>query len=112
MTTDCLFCKIAGGQIPANVVKQTDTYLAFRDIDPQAPTHILVIPKEHFTSISDVRDANLLGSLFQAATAIAAEEKLDKGFRIVVNTGSDGGQTVFHIHIHLLGGRNMTWPPG
>lgn len=112
MTADCLFCKIAGGQIPAKLVKNTETYAAFRDINPQAPTHILIIPKEHFNDITDVRDANLLGSLFQAAKDIASEEKLDNGFRLVVNTGSDGGQTVIHLHIHLLGGRNMTWPPG
>ncbi len=112
MTDDCLFCKIAGGQIPAKVVKETDSYMAFRDINPQAPTHILVIPKSHFADVSQVKDAQLLGSLMQAAAGIAAEEKLGNGFRLVVNTGADGGQTVFHLHIHLLGGRSLDWPPG
>jgi len=108
----CLFCKIVAGEIPAKLVKTGESYLAFRDINPQAPTHILLIPKEHFASLPDVKDAKLLGTLFQAAAEIAAEEKLDKGFRLVVNTGAESGQTVFHIHIHILGGRPMEWPPG
>lgn len=109
---NCLFCKIVEGQIPAQLVKDDEHYLAFKDINPQAPCHILLIPKVHYSSIADVRDTNLLGSLFAAATEIASEEKLDKGFRLVVNTGAEAGQTVFHLHIHILGGRNMGWPPG
>jgi histidine triad (HIT) family protein len=109
---NCIFCKIAAGEIPANIVKKGDNYVAFRDLNPQAPTHVLIIPKEHFSGLPDVRDANLLGSLMQAAAEIAAELGLDNGFRCVVNTGTEGGQTVFHLHIHLLGGRNMEWPPG
>ncbi len=109
---NCIFCKIVTGQIQVNIVKSSDDYMAFNDLNPQAPTHILIIPKEHYSALPDVRDANLLGSLLQAASEIAAEQGLENGFRLVVNTGPDGGQTVFHLHIHLLGGRSMHWPPG
>lgn len=108
----CVFCKIVSGEIPASIIKSSDDYVAFRDLNPQAPTHILIIPKKHFSTLADVRNANLLGSLFQAGAEIAAELALENGFRLVVNTGPDGGQTVFHLHIHLLGGRRMHWPPG
>jgi len=109
---NCIFCKIVSGEIPAKLVKSGDDYVAFRDLSPQAPTHILVIPKQHHSSLADVRDPSLLGSLFFAAGEIARDEGLDKGYRLVVNSGPDGGQTVFHLHIHLLGGRSMDWPPG
>jgi histidine triad (HIT) family protein len=109
---NCIFCKIASEEIQANVVKKGENYVAFRDLNPQAPTHVLIIPKEHHSGLPDVKDANLLGSLFQVAAEIAAELGLDNGFRLVVNTGPEGGQTVFHLHIHLLGGRSMQWPPG
>lgn len=109
---NCIFCKIVKGEIPASKVKEGDNYIAFNDINAQAPTHILIIPKEHFADISEVKDANLSGHLLQAASDIARELKLDKGYRIVINTGADAGQTVFHLHLHILGGRTMQWPPG
>jgi histidine triad (HIT) family protein len=109
---NCIFCKIVKGEIPANKVKEGDNYFAFNDINPQAPTHILIIPKEHFADLTEVKDANLLGHLVQAAGDLAKELKLEKGFRVVINTGSDAGQTVFHLHLHLFGGRIMQWPPG
>ena len=113
--TDCLFCKIVGGDIPAAKVYEDDTILAFEDIDPQAPTHILLIPKQHFFSLRDVPDTGggLFGHILLKAKDIARERGLgEDGYRIVLNTGRDGGQAVFHIHFHLLGGRRMGWPPG
>jgi histidine triad (HIT) family protein len=111
---DCLFCKIAAGTIPAEIVAQNDNVLAFRDISPQAPTHILVIPKNHVTSIAETTAAHvsLVGELVLLAKIVAEKERLANGYRMVFNTGKDGGQTVFHLHLHLLGGRQMTWPPG
>ncbi|MBX9668916.1 MAG: histidine triad nucleotide-binding protein [Candidatus Obscuribacterales bacterium] len=113
-TTDpsCLFCKIIKKEINANIVDEGDDFVAFRDINPQAPTHVLVIPKEHIRNIAEADDANHLGSLFRTACTVAQREKLNGGFRLVVNNGDDGGQTVHHLHIHILGGRSMTWPPG
>ncbi len=108
----CLFCKIINKEIPAKIVEEEDDWLAFRDINPQAPTHVLVIPKEHIDNIAKGSDEKLLGKLFQKACSIAKSEKLDNGFRLVVNTGDDGGQTVHHLHIHVLGGRQLHWPPG
>jgi histidine triad (HIT) family protein len=109
---NCVFCQIVSGKIAATIVKSGDYYLAFRDINPQAPTHILVIPRQHYSCLADVRNAEILGSLFHAAADIASELNLDGGFRLVVNTGAQAGQSVFHLHIHLLGGRTMHWPPG
>jgi histidine triad (HIT) family protein len=109
---DCLFCKIIDKQIPSNPVTENEEMIAIRDINPQAPTHILIIPKHHAKDITEMTDHSLTGRLFAAAKSIAASEGLGKGFRLVVNTGPDGGQTVDHLHIHLLGGRFMTWPPG
>jgi histidine triad (HIT) family protein len=112
---DCLFCKIAAGEIPAEKVKEADDWIAFRDISPQAPTHILIIPREHIATLNEVAPGNetLLGSLFLAAKQIAAEEGIaESGYRAVVNCNADAGQAVFHIHMHLLGGREMGWPPG
>jgi histidine triad (HIT) family protein len=111
----CLFCRIASGEIPAQEVRSTPDVVAFRDINPQAPTHILIIPRKHIPSVSEMgeEDAQLVGRLFLMARDPAEEEKLsDAGFRMVVNAGADAGQTVFHIHLHLLGGRAMGWPPG
>ncbi|MCI0618774.1 histidine triad nucleotide-binding protein [bacterium] len=108
----CLFCKIINKEIPAKIVSEEDDWLAFRDINPQAPTHVLVIPKEHIDNISNAKDEKLLGRLFQKAASIAKSENLENGFRVVVNTGDDGGQTVHHLHIHVLGGRQLHWPPG
>ena len=113
MASDCIFCKIAAGEIPAAVVKRTDRLVAFRDVSPQAPVHILVIPTEHLASLAEVTDARLLGEMLMLARDIArAEQIADDGYRVVLNTNRDGGQTVFHLHLHLLGGRRLTWPPG
>ena len=111
---DCLFCKIASGAIPVKRLYEDDHILAFPDINPQAPTHILVIPKKHFASLAHTTavDTEMLGHLMAATVKIASAENLDSGYRLVINTGPDGGQTVGHLHMHLLGGRHMTWPPG
>ncbi len=112
---DCLFCKMINGEIAPDVVLETDDVLAFRDINPQAPTHVLVIPKEHVSSINDL-DAHhdaLVGRLYLAAKEIAAREGIEaSGYRTVMNCGEGAGQTVFHMHLHVLGGRRMEWPPG
>jgi histidine triad (HIT) family protein len=113
--TDCLFCRIVAGEIPADVVLSTPDLMAFRDINPQAPTHILIIPKAHVASVSDLDpdQAELMGKLFLAARELAEREGIaQEGYRMVVNAGAAAGQTVFHIHMHLLGGRGMAWPPG
>lgn len=112
--SDCLFCAIVAGEIPATVVRETDRVLAFRDIAPQAPVHVVVIPKEHHADVSALTasDPALAGELLAEVARVAADEGLVHGFRVVLNTGADGGQTVFHVHAHLLGGRGLTWPPG
>jgi len=112
MTDSCLFCRIVRGEIPAKIVRQDEHTVAFRDIDPKAPTHILVIPKEHVASLDEATDPTMLGRLMLAAAEIARSEGITDGYRTVVNTGAGAGQTVFHIHLHLLGGRKLTWPPG
>lgn len=109
---NCIFCKIIDGQIPSKVVGENEHAFAIRDVNPQAPTHILILPKNHIPNIGEADNPEVLGRLFQTATSIAKKEGLGKGYRLVVNTGDDGGQTVHHLHIHLLGGRFMTWPPG
>jgi histidine triad (HIT) family protein len=110
--TDCLFCKIVAKEIPADVVGETATTLAFRDISPKAPTHVLVIPKTHFRDISELsRDSDAAANLLAAAASVAENEGLEH-FRLVFNTGSEAGQSVFHVHAHVLGGRAMSWPPG
>jgi histidine triad (HIT) family protein len=109
----CLFCKIARGEIPATIVRQDERYVAFRDINPQAPTHVLVIPRTHIASLNDVTDPALVGGLGLFARAVAQAEGLaERGYRVVMNTNGDGGQTVFHLHAHVMGGRAMKWPPG
>jgi histidine triad (HIT) family protein len=111
----CLFCKIVSGEIPAAVVYQDDHIVAFNDINPQAPTHVLVVPRRHVASLNDLQDGDetLVGAMVRAAAAIARERGIAaSGFRTVFNTNGDAGQTVFHIHLHLLGGRPMAWPPG
>jgi histidine triad (HIT) family protein len=111
--SDCLFCKIVGGEIPAAVVKREGRMLAFRDVNPQAPTHLLVIPTHHVASLDQAQDSGLLGELLRFTSALAREEGIaERGYRVVLNTNPDGGQTVYHLHAHLLGGRAMTWPPG
>lgn len=113
MDEPCIFCRIARGEIPAQMVASTVDIAAFRDLNPQAPVHILVIPKKHVASLDDATDWGLLGRMMALAVAIARQEGISKsGYRAVINTGGDGGQSVSHLHIHLLGGRAMTWPPG
>ncbi|MBI4534621.1 MAG: HIT domain-containing protein [Candidatus Melainabacteria bacterium] len=109
---NCLFCKIIAKQIPATVVNETDEYIAIRDINPQAPTHVLILPKTHVGDVTEVESRETLGLLLEAAVAVAKAENLADGFRLVVNTGLLAGQSVFHLHIHLMGGRVMHWPPG
>jgi histidine triad (HIT) family protein len=113
--SDCLFCKVIKREIPGSVVYEDERVLAFNDINPQAPTHVLVVPKRHIESLNDLKeeDDRLIGELVRRAAAIAKERGLSAGgFRTVFNTNRDAGQTVFHIHLHLLGGRSMHWPPG
>lgn len=115
MADDCLFCKIAAGQLPSDVVYSDDEFFAFRDIHPAAPTHVLIIPRKHIPMITDVEaaDAELVGKMFLVASEIARKEGLtENGFRCVFNCGKWAGQAVFHIHLHLLGGRPLSWPPG
>ena len=109
-----IFTKIIAREIPADIVYEDDVCLAFRDIKPQAPTHILVVPKKEIVSLADLSDEDeqIVGRCVLAASKVAALEKLDDGYRLVVNSGDDGGQEVPHLHFHLLGGRQMTWPPG
>jgi histidine triad (HIT) family protein len=112
---DCLFCRIVAGEVPADVVEETDRALAFRDINPQAPTHVLVVPKQHFDNAAHLshEDAELLAEVFRLAAAVAAAEGVaESGYRLVANTGDQAGQTVQHLHVHLLGGRSLSWPPG
>ena len=112
----CIFCRIATGEVPADVVARGDGAVAFRDLNPQAPTHVLVIPTQHVASAAQLADgerAAVLGELLRLAVATAAQLGLaDQGYRLVVNIGADGGQSVDHLHVHLLGGRRMHWPPG
>ena len=111
--SDCIFCKVVAGEIPAAIVKRTDRLLAFRDISPQAPTHVLVIPTMHVASLERASDGALLGEMVLFARDLAREAGIaERGYRVVFNTNPDGGQTVFHLHLHLLGGRPLTWPPG
>jgi histidine triad (HIT) family protein len=113
MADDCLFCRIVRKEIPAKLVAEDEHSLAFRDINPQAPVHVLVIPKEHVPSLDDATDPTLLGRLSLMAAEIARTEGITAGgYRTVMNTNRDAGQTVFHVHLHLLGGRSMHWPPG
>lgn len=115
MSDDCLFCKIVAGDVPGDVVYEDEEVYAFRDINPAAPTHVLVIPRKHIASVKDAtpEDEALMGKLVMAANKVAEQEGLaEDGFRYVINTGGFGGQTVFHIHLHVLGGRQLIWPPG
>jgi len=115
MSDDCLFCKIAAGDIPATIVHQDDHVVAFEDINPQAPTHLVIIPRQHIATVNDLDAAHeeLYGKLATTARRLAADRGIEgDGYRLVMNCNSAAGQTVFHIHMHLLGGRPMTWPPG
>jgi len=113
--SSCIFCKIAAREIPAEILRESDRVVAFRDLDPKAPTHILLIPKDHIGSLEDLTDEHgaMLADIVQAAAQLARTEGIDQtGWRLVSNVGPDAGQSVFHLHFHLLGGRKMLWPPG
>jgi histidine triad (HIT) family protein len=114
MVGDCLFCKIAGKELDSEIVAESDDVLAFRDINPAGPTHVLVVPKRHIESVGELSrgDAELLGEIFEVVARIAQDEDLTGGYRVVTNVGSDAGQSVNHLHFHLIGGRQMAWPPG
>jgi histidine triad (HIT) family protein len=113
MSSGCIFCKIVAGEIPAEIVKRADGMLAFRDASPQAPVHLLIVPTMHVGSLNDAKDSGVLGKLLAFARDVAQGEGIGvKGYRVVLNTNPDGGQTVFHLHLHVLGGRPMRWPPG
>ena len=112
---NCLFCKIVAGDIPAEIIYESESAIGFRDVNPQAPTHVLIIPREHIATINDLDAGHevTVGNLYMAAKTIAADEGLaDDGYRVVMNCNEAAGQTVFHIHLHLLGGRSLAWPPG
>ena len=111
---DCLFCKIISGDIPSTKVYEDDNVYAFNDIDPQAPFHVIVVPKHHITSAAEItfENSHYIAAIYEAIAKIAKENNLEKGFRVVNNCGEDGGQTVGHIHFHLLARRNLAWPPG
>ena len=113
--SDCLFCKIIAGDIPSNKVYEDEDVLAFEDVSPKAPTHVLVIPKKHIPTLNDLEEGDnlVMGKIFQAAKQIAREQGIDQaGYRTVFNVNQAAGQAVFHIHLHVLGGRALTWPPG
>ena len=113
--TDCLFCRVVAGEIPAGIVYQDDSLVAFKDINPQAPLHLLIVPRRHISSLNDLLadDDALVGSMFRRAAALARDHGFhDRGYRTVFNTNREAGQTVFHIHLHLLAGRGLAWPPG
>ena len=113
--SDCLFCKIVAGQIPATIVHQDEHLVAFKDINPQAPMHVLIVPRRHVSSLNELEagDDALVGEMIRRAAALArAQGHADRGYRTVFNCNADAGQTVFHVHLHVLGGRPMTWPPG
>jgi histidine triad (HIT) family protein len=114
MSADCLFCKIAEKKIPSKVVYEDEDVFAFEDIGPQAPTHILIIPRKHFASLNEAgaEDAAVIGKMHLVAAELARKLKLTDGYRMVANSGAGAGQTVFHLHLHLLGGREFGWPPG
>ena len=115
MNESCLFCRIVAGDIPAKMIAEGEEWVAFRDIHPQAPTHVLVVPRRHVSTLDDLRagDESLAGALVGAAARIARSEGLvEGGYRVVMNCGAGAGQSVFHIHLHLLGGRGFSWPPG
>ena len=110
---DCIFCRIANGEIPAKVLHRDDHAVAFHDLAPQAPTHVLVIPKRHVESLNQFDDPAMAGALFAMARDVAKAEGIaESGYRVTINTNRDGGQTVFHLHLHVMGGRQMAWPPG
>lgn len=113
MSDSCIFCRIAGGDIPAKLVLENEHVVAFRDLDPKAPTHVLVVPKRHVATLDEAHDGAELGALMLGAAEVARREGLvEGGYRTVINCGKGAGQTVFHLHVHVLGGRALSWPPG
>ena len=113
MDDSCLFCRIVAGEIPASVVVQDDRFMAFRDISPQAPAHVVCIPRAHVASLNEADDETMIGGLLRFGARVARQEGLaERGWRAVINTNADAGQTVFHLHLHVLGGRKLSWPPG
>jgi histidine triad (HIT) family protein len=113
--SDCIFCRIASGEIQADVVHETERVIAFRDLDPRAPVHVLIIPRRHIASVTELTEADVsvMGELFIAARQVAEQEDVaESGYRLVMNAGKNGGQSVGHVHLHVLGGRRLTWPPG
>ena len=112
MSSDCIFCKIAKKEIPTKIIFENDEFIAFNDVKPVSPTHVLVIPKKHYENLLAVEDTEMLGKLLLTAKEVALKLGLNDGFRTVINTGDNGGQTVYHIHVHVLGGRFHKWPPG
>ena len=113
--TDCLFCKIIAGKVPTSLVRQSDTLVAFSDINPQAPLHVLIVPRKHIATLNDLSpdDDGLIGSMFRLAAELSRTHGYhDRGYRTVFNTNREAGQTVFHVHLHLLAGRGLSWPPG
>jgi histidine triad (HIT) family protein len=113
-TTNCLFCRILRGEIPSKKVYEDEHVFAFEDIDPKAPTHVLIVPKKHFAGLKEAQaeDAEVIGRCHLAAAEIARQSKIEQGYRTVLNVGPGAGQSVFHLHVHLLGGRSLSWPPG
>jgi histidine triad (HIT) family protein len=111
MSENCIFCRIAEGKFNTEFLYSDEKVVAFRDVNPQAPFHILIIPRDHYNSVKDVKNADLLGHMFSVGNQVARENDIES-FRYVINTGEEAGQTVFHLHLHLLGGRAMSWPPG
>jgi histidine triad (HIT) family protein len=113
MTSECVFCNIVSKEIPATFLAEDEHCVAFRDLNPQAPVHILIVPREHVASLNTLKDPEVVGRMHQMAAGLASTEGVsERGYRTVINTNADAGQTVFHIHLHLLGGRHMSWPPG
>ncbi len=111
MSQDCIFCKIVRKEVPADILFEDNDMLIFNDINPQAPTHLLVIPKEHISTFSELDDAVLMGKIFTKVNEVSKAQKL-KNYRVVINNGKDAGQEVFHLHVHIIAGREMSWPPG
>ena len=113
MTEECIFCKIGSGSIPVDAIYQDEEFIAFHDLNPQAPVHALLIPRAHFPTLLDVTDSNMMGRALVVVNQIARKLNIhESGYRVVINTRDDGGQTVYHLHFHILGGRFMSWPPG
>ncbi len=112
MTQDCIFCKIANGEIKTDFIIETEDYVSFNDISPQAPFHALIIPKKHFSSLNELEDIDLMGKLLNGVQKTAEKLGIKENYRTVINTGKEAGQVVFHVHLHVLGGRPLNWPPG